>query len=299
MNAAAEDWTHIEPLLDDAMDVLEESDRQAVLLRYFQNKPLREVGQAIGVTDDAAQKRVSRAIERIREFFARRGVTVGASGLAAVLSANAIQAAPAGLAVTISAAAAGLVGTTLAASPVFTKGLLLMIAAKQKIALAAAIALLLALGATLTLTNRLKETANRSQPPAYQPVAGLEFRWVADDSDTDSSVDLLPDGNDRTNQHKFRVLREVALDARHVESATLSKDDPGSKVIAVRLTEAASRKFTEDTANHLGQQLAIVWNGRVIGAPVVRSPIQGPNLGVSGMFGDDETQALIDALNHR
>jgi RNA polymerase sigma factor (sigma-70 family) len=52
MNATAEDWTHIEPLLDDAMHTLEETDRTAVLLRYFQKKPLREVGQALGVTDD-------------------------------------------------------------------------------------------------------------------------------------------------------------------------------------------------------------------------------------------------------
>ncbi len=106
MNATAEDWTHIEPLLDDAMDALEETDRLAVLLRYFQNKPLREVGQAIGVTDDAAQKRVSRAVERLREFLAKRDVNIGASGLVVLISAHAIQAAPATLALTISTAAA-------------------------------------------------------------------------------------------------------------------------------------------------------------------------------------------------
>jgi RNA polymerase sigma factor (sigma-70 family) len=106
MNATAEDWSHIEPLLDDAMDALEETDRLAVLLRYFQNKPLREVGEAMGVTDDAAQKRVSRAVERLRVFFDKRGVALGASGLAVIISANAIQAAPVGLAVTISNAVA-------------------------------------------------------------------------------------------------------------------------------------------------------------------------------------------------
>jgi RNA polymerase sigma factor (sigma-70 family) len=116
MNATAEDWTHIEPLLDDAMDALEETDRLAVLLRYFQNKPLHEVGQAMGVTDDAAQKRVRRAVERLREFFAKRGVTVGTSGLVVVISANAVQAAPVGLVLTISTAAAAIAGTTFATS---------------------------------------------------------------------------------------------------------------------------------------------------------------------------------------
>jgi hypothetical protein len=103
---AAADWTHIEPLLDEAMSALDETDRAAVLLRYFENKSLREVGQALGTSDDAAQKRVSRAVERLREFFAKHGVAVGASGLAIAISANAAQAAPVGLAVTISTAVA-------------------------------------------------------------------------------------------------------------------------------------------------------------------------------------------------
>jgi RNA polymerase sigma factor (sigma-70 family) len=62
MNATAADWTHIEPILDDAMHALDETDRTAVLLRYFENKSLREVGQALGTSDDTAQKRVSRAV---------------------------------------------------------------------------------------------------------------------------------------------------------------------------------------------------------------------------------------------
>jgi RNA polymerase sigma factor (sigma-70 family) len=119
MNAANADWSHIEPLLDEAMQGLEDSDRAAVLLRYFENKSLREVGQALGTTEDAARKRVSRAVERLREFFARRGVTVGATGLVVLISANAVQAAPAGLAVTISLAAA-LAGTTLATTATAT-----------------------------------------------------------------------------------------------------------------------------------------------------------------------------------
>ena len=115
MNATAADWTHIEPLLDEAMHALDEADRSAVLLRYFENKSLREVGRTFGTSEDAAQKRVSRAVERMREFFAKRGVSVGASGLAGVISANAVQAAPTGLAVTISTAA-GLTALGISAS---------------------------------------------------------------------------------------------------------------------------------------------------------------------------------------
>jgi DNA-directed RNA polymerase specialized sigma24 family protein len=57
MNATTNDWTQIEPLIDDAMSALDETDRSAVLLRYFENKSLREVGAALGASEDAAQKR--------------------------------------------------------------------------------------------------------------------------------------------------------------------------------------------------------------------------------------------------
>jgi RNA polymerase sigma factor (sigma-70 family) len=115
MNATAPDWTHVEPFLDEAMSALGDTDRAAVLLRYFENKSFREVGQTLGTSDDAAQKRVSRAIEHLREFLSERGVTVGVSGLVVLIAANAVQAAPAGLAATISTAAV-LAGTTIAAT---------------------------------------------------------------------------------------------------------------------------------------------------------------------------------------
>lgn len=95
--SAADDLGAIEPVLDDAMSTLEPMDRAAVLLRYFENKSLRDVGAALGVSDDAAQKRVSRALDRLRAALAARGVASGASGVAVLLSSRAVQAAPVGL----------------------------------------------------------------------------------------------------------------------------------------------------------------------------------------------------------
>jgi RNA polymerase sigma factor (sigma-70 family) len=113
MNAAEADWTHVEPFLDEAMHELDDTDRAAVLLRYFENKSFSEVGQTLGTSDDAAQKRVSRAVEHLREFLSKRNVTIGASGLAILISANAVQAAPVGLTGTIATAGATVAGTTL------------------------------------------------------------------------------------------------------------------------------------------------------------------------------------------
>ena len=90
-------WERLSPMLDDALKQLEEQERLAVFLRFFQKKPMREVGETLGVSEAAAKMRVGRAVERLREFFSKRGVAVGASGLAAVLAANAVQAAPIGL----------------------------------------------------------------------------------------------------------------------------------------------------------------------------------------------------------
>lgn len=130
LNATAADWTHIEPLLDEAMHALDETNRATVLLRYFENKSLREVGQALGASENAAQKRLTRAVEQLREFFTQRGVTVGASGLAVAVLANAVQAAPMGLAVSILSAAA-LSATAVQASPAIAQSKTIAMTALQ------------------------------------------------------------------------------------------------------------------------------------------------------------------------
>ena len=65
-------WEHVAPHLDDALGELDETDRDAVLLRYFEKKSAREMAAQLGISDDAAQKRVSRAVDCLREFFAKR-----------------------------------------------------------------------------------------------------------------------------------------------------------------------------------------------------------------------------------
>lgn len=97
MNANSSEWSEIEPLLDEAMESLNQADRTAILLRFFEDKSLREVGETLGTSEDAAQKRVSRALELLREYFSKRGSAVGVGGLAALLTAHTAQSAPAGL----------------------------------------------------------------------------------------------------------------------------------------------------------------------------------------------------------
>jgi hypothetical protein len=86
----------------------------ALQLRYFERKSAHEMAQSLGTSEEAAQKRVSRAVERLRELLAKRSVTAGAGGLVVLISANAVQAAPAGLALSITTSAA-VAGTAVAA----------------------------------------------------------------------------------------------------------------------------------------------------------------------------------------
>ena len=88
------DWKSAAPLLDAAMDSLPSTDRDALVLRFFEQRDFRSVGDALGISDDTAQKRVSRAIEKLRSQLIRRGVTSTGGALTALMTANSVQAAP-------------------------------------------------------------------------------------------------------------------------------------------------------------------------------------------------------------
>jgi len=91
-------WEQIAPLLDEAMGNLGEMDRNAVVLRFFENKTSAEVGAALHLSEAAAHKRVSRSLDKLRKFFSKRGLMFTTGIIAGAVAANSVQAAPAGLA---------------------------------------------------------------------------------------------------------------------------------------------------------------------------------------------------------
>src|SRR5215510_4172782 len=98
-------WEELRPVIDQAMHELNQTERDAILLRYFEKKQLGEVGAKLGVSEDAARKRVDRALDKLRGLLARRGVTSTSAALVLALGANSVAAAPAGMAVSIAGAA--------------------------------------------------------------------------------------------------------------------------------------------------------------------------------------------------
>ena len=142
-------WHQLSPLLDEAMSRLGKKEREAVVLRFFKEKSLREVAAAMQVTEAAAQSRVHRALEKLHRYFARRGVSSTTAILAGVISANSVQAAPVALAKSVTAVAivkgAAVSGSTLT----LIKGALKIMAwTKMKTAAVVGAGVLLAAGTT-------------------------------------------------------------------------------------------------------------------------------------------------------
>lgn len=106
LNESTDDaWRQIAPLLDTALEQLGETDHNAIVLRFFEGKSMSEVGAALGASEDAAKKRVNRAVEKLQKFLTKRGVTSTTATLAGVISANSVQSAPLELAKTVVAVA--------------------------------------------------------------------------------------------------------------------------------------------------------------------------------------------------
>src|SRR2546423_2495814 len=90
-------WDQIAPLLDQAVARLGDKDRNALALRFFENKTFAQVGEALGSSEDAAKKRVARAVERLRAMFTSHNLPLAATSLATFLAAETVKAAPATL----------------------------------------------------------------------------------------------------------------------------------------------------------------------------------------------------------
>jgi RNA polymerase sigma factor (sigma-70 family) len=157
----SQDWTRIQPGLDAALSELPAVERDALLLRFFEERSLKDVGSALGLHEDAARKRVARALEKLRVVLAKRGVTTTSAALSVALTTYSITSVPAGL-------AASVVTTSLAAGSAAVGGVTtwkfieLLTMTKLKMALATA-ALVASLGTPLVLqyqTNKSLRAEN-------------------------------------------------------------------------------------------------------------------------------------------
>ncbi len=157
------------PLLEEAMLRLGQTDRDALVLRFFEGRSLNEVGAALGASEDAAKKRVNRAVEKLRAFFTRREIVLPAAVMTAAISANSVQAAPVALAKTVTAVAIAKGAAASGSTLTLIKGALKIMAwskMKTAIVLGASVVLLAGIGAGTA--QQLQEHQKRSQEQQLQ-----------------------------------------------------------------------------------------------------------------------------------
>lgn len=199
-------WERIAPLLDTAVGELSEAERDALLLRYFERKSASEMATKLGISDEAAQRRVSRAVARLRDFFAKKGLPVATSGLAAIISDNAVQAAPVGLVVTISGTAA-LAGTPAVAIAGVTAAKTMTMTTFQKVAITAALAV-----AAATAVHEARKASNlhlqvQSLQQQQAPLAEQAQWWQREHGYATSQLASLREDNERLNRNTSDLLR--------------------------------------------------------------------------------------------
>jgi RNA polymerase sigma factor (sigma-70 family) len=235
-------WEQLAPHLDQAVAALSQADRSAILLRFYEKMPLRQVAERLGVSEEAAKKRVSRAVERMREFLGRRGIGLSGVALTVVLADKTVQAASASLAsavIKISMAAASASASTML-PPLARETLRAWHWAKFKLAAgfgAASLALIFVAVNAGSLATRHAA----SRPAAMKSSPGADVRAAA---------------QTQTVNHPFAAARQQKTQPAQKTGAITGSvvDSEGQPVSGAKVWGGFSqRPFAQDTTDELGQ----------------------------------------------
>ncbi len=366
---SAADWQRLAPTLDEAITQLGTEDRNAILLRFFEERDFRSVGAALGRTEDAARMRVARALEKLHSILKRRGVTLSAAALGSALASEALTAAPAGLAVSVA-------GAAFAGSSVSAGGLVsvlkLMTMTKLKASIISAgvlVGLLTPLvlqheaGVRLreenrslreqlariatdnqALSNRVVFAPRAPSPnnerlrellrlrgqvgvlrrqlreieqaatalPATRPdglsprapqatpesnnSAPFQLQLVLDRPSEDSTT--ITNGASGDGGETLHVQKRPLMDYTAVRAATVTRDPQnGAPRIDLEFNEVGKDLFAGVTRENVNSRLAIVLDGHLYAAPVIREAISGGKAQITGSFTEEEAKALAAKIN--
>ena len=200
--ATAETWNQIAPLLDGALEKLGQKDHDALVLRFFENKSFAEVGANLGASEDAAKMRVSRALEKLRKFFTKRGVGSTTVIIAGAISVNSVQAAPVALAKSVTAVAIVKGSVATASTLTLVKGTMKMMAwIKIKFALGVCAVALIAGGAA---TVAISQTSDGDKLTAQEIAKQAVDAYVGLSSYNDTGK-VISEGDGQTTETTFNI----------------------------------------------------------------------------------------------
>jgi uncharacterized protein (TIGR03435 family) len=228
-------WEQLSPLLDEALATLGETDRQAVLLRFFENKSLAEVGSHLGTGEDTARKRVSRALEKLHRYFSKHGVSSTTDALAGAISANSVQIAPAMLAKSVTAVT--MAKGAAAGSSILTliKGALKIMAwTKAKTAIVSGVVVLLAAGTTTVTVKEIQEHRTYPWQTNEGEIHGFQFEQPP-------QVRILPSKFHKHAEGIGGKMVGTGLGAEEVIAAAYSGSFSSARVISH--AELPARKY--------------------------------------------------------
>jgi RNA polymerase sigma factor (sigma-70 family) len=241
-------------LLDGVLARLSNADREAILMRYFEGKPFLQVAAAMDSTEEAAKKRVQRALDKLRGMLGARGVVLGSATLALVLQTAAAQAAPVGLSAAgiSSAALAGATGTT-TLSVLTQTTLEIMKWTKIKIAATAAVAAVLAAGTTAYYFNYnqtskpvVPETTASAKAP--EPDGAAEKVRQLEEKNAKLTESLAQANSDKVRSEKARQEAEHSAAMFRELAAQAQSKDPTNAYPTSRHVSAGFGKLLRSAA---------------------------------------------------
>jgi RNA polymerase sigma factor (sigma-70 family) len=227
-------WEKLSPHLETAMDKLNAADRALLVLRFYENKSGQEAAALLGIREDAAHKRLARALEKLRKIFAQRGMALSATAIAGAVSANAVSAAPVALAEAVAAGA--LSGTTITTAVVIAATKIFAMTTVQKTIVTIAIAALAGVG---IYEARQAHDARAALQKLQQQQAPLAEQIQQSQNDRDNSTNRLADllaENSRlksnSNQNELLKLRgQVSvLQAQASQQAKLKREPSSADI---------------------------------------------------------------------
>lgn len=236
------DWESFRPMLDDAMQELNEGDREVILLRYFQNRTYPDIGEQIGVGENGARMRAERALEKLRGVLSRRGLTA-TGAVAALLSANAVSAAPAGLAGTITIAATTTTATAISTATIAAKTITMTTLSKviSATVIAAAIGTAIYAGSRASQLSEVNQKLLQEEAALSRQVQVLQRQQ----SEASNRLAFLTQENQRltSGQNTSELLKLRGQVTALQQSAASAGSSSSTSGLASMMSDPAMREY--------------------------------------------------------
>jgi uncharacterized protein (TIGR03435 family) len=280
-------WRQLAPHLEAAMSRLNARERTLLALRFYENKTGAEAAALLGIREEAAHKRTARALEKLRKFFTKRGVSSTTAMLAGAISANSVQAAPVDLAKAVTAVAVAKGVTASISTLTLIKGALKIMAwTKMKTAVVVGVGILLAVATTTVTVREIRAhhhyswqvpKASRDMIRQTSPQVAIVPSVFAHDGGT--YRDYTTGGGAMGIYQTISNIVNVAYDGQQYHLIFPTGIPDGRYDFFAKAVDPAQPFFQKDLQAELKNKLGIVGKLEMRNSDVLLLRYQNPNAG--------------------